>query len=162
MLAAVALIARGIFLGRPVTTRHAMGAVGVLCAGLCARVVSLGLLGNSLVAGSGLVLMWPTTARPQPDALRRVWALVNATHADPLAPFAMQSRKSRYFNATGTAAMAYRTRLGFAVVSGDPIGDQAEFGQLVTAGRRRSRLNASHLLSGTRYGVRRVTVGEDE
>jgi hypothetical protein len=93
VLAAAALIARGIFLGRPVTTRHAMGAVGVLCAGLCARVVSLGLLGNSLVAGSGLVLMWPTTARPQPDALRRVWALVNATHADPLAHLLRCSRE---------------------------------------------------------------------
>ena len=85
--------------------------------------MSLGLLGNALVASSGLVLMWPITARPQPDALRRVRALVNATHADPLAPFELQPRKSRYINATGTAAMAYRIRPVFAVVSVDPIGD---------------------------------------
>jgi lysylphosphatidylglycerol synthetase-like protein (DUF2156 family) len=31
-----------------------------------------------------------------------------------------------------TAGIAYRTRLGFAVVSGDPIGDVTQFGPLVT------------------------------
>ena len=50
---------------------------------------------------------------------------------DPLAPFAMQSLKSYLFNADGTAAIAYRTRIGFAVVSGDPLGDEDQFPQLV-------------------------------
>jgi lysylphosphatidylglycerol synthetase-like protein (DUF2156 family) len=35
------------------------------------------------------------------------------------------------FSADGTAALAYRTRLGYAVVSGDPVGDEAQFPQLV-------------------------------
>jgi len=60
-----------------------------------------------------------------------VWELVNATRGDPLAPFAMHSSKSYCFNTAKTAAIAYRTRLGFAVVSGDPIGDVAQFDNLV-------------------------------
>jgi len=131
ILAAVALIARGIFLGRPVTAAHAWAAMMVLLAGLGARLLSFDLLGDVLIAGAGLVLMWPTTSPPQPEALPRVWALVNATRGDALAPFAMQSLRSFHFNADGTAAIAYSTRLGFAVVGGDPVGDDARFPELV-------------------------------
>ncbi len=131
ILAAVALIARGIFLGRPVTAAHASAAMVVLFTGLGMHVLSFDLLGNVLIPGAGLVLMWPTAARPQPDALPQVWALVNATHGDPLAPFTMHSLKSYHFSADQTAAIAYRTRIGFAVVSGDPIGDQTQFPGLV-------------------------------
>jgi len=46
---------------------------------LFAHFLSLGMLGNVLVAASGLVLMLPTRAQPQPDMLDQVWALVNAT-----------------------------------------------------------------------------------
>ncbi|MDP7701236.1 bifunctional lysylphosphatidylglycerol flippase/synthetase MprF [Mycobacterium sp. TY815] len=130
LLAAVVLIARGVFLGRPVTPRHMVGSAALLSAGLFAHFLAFGGWGNVLVAASGLVLMWPTSAEPQPELLQRVWALVDATEADPLAPFAMHSLKSYYFNATGTAAIAYRTRLGFAVVSGDPIGDKTQFERL--------------------------------
>lgn len=131
LLAAVALIARGIFLGRPVTTGHAWAAAGAVAAGLGAHFLSFAPLGNLLVVGSGLALMWPTTVRPQPELLARVWALVDDTRGDPLAPFAMHSSKSYHFSADGTAAIAYRARLGFAVVSGDPIGDAGQFGGLV-------------------------------
>ena len=131
VLAAVALIARGIHLGRPVTTGHAAIAAVAVSAGLGAHSFLLAGLGNIFIAGSGLALMWPTAAPPQPALLPEVWALVNATRGDALAPFAMQSSKSYYFNAGRTAAIAYRTRLGFAVVSGDPIGDVTRFGPLV-------------------------------
>lgn len=131
ILTGVALIARGIFLGRPVTAAHATSAMVVLLVGLGAHLLLYDLLGDVLVAGAGLVLMWPTTARPQPEDLPRVWSLVNTTQGDPLAPFAMQSLKSSYFNDAGTAAIAYRTRIGFATVSGDPIGDETQFPQLV-------------------------------
>lgn len=131
ILAAVAFIARGISLGRPVTAAHAATAAVVLLTGLGAHMLSFDLLGDVVIAGACLALMWSTTARPQPDALPRVWSLVNATHADPLAPFAMQSRKCPFFSADGTAMLAYRTRVGFAVVSGDPIGDSTRFGELV-------------------------------
>lgn len=131
ILAAVAFISRGIFLGRPVTAAHAVAAVGVLLAGFAAHILAFDVPGNLLIASSGLVLMWPTTARPQPDQLPRVWALVNATAGDPVAPFAMQMLKSYFYSDDGTAAIAYRTRLGYAVVSGDPIGDQRRFEELV-------------------------------
>lgn len=131
ILAAVGLIARGIFLGRPVTAVHATAAMVVVLAGLGLHVLSFDLLGSVVIAGSGLVLMWPTAAAPQPQALARVWALVNATRGDALAPFAMQSLKSYFFSADGAAAIAYRTRMGFAVVSGDPIGAPGRFAQLV-------------------------------
>ena len=131
VLAAVAFVARGIFLGRPVTARHATAAAVVLFAGIAAHVLSFDLLGDVLIAGSGLALMWPTSARRQPGDLSRVWALINATSGDPLAPFAMQAGKCYLFSADGTAALAYRTRIGYAVVSGDPVGDEARFTQLV-------------------------------
>lgn len=129
--AAVALIARGIFLGRPVTALHASAAVTALVVGLGAHVVSFDLLGDVLIAGSGLALMWPTSARPRAADLPRVWALINATSGDPLAPFAMQTGKCYHFSTDGSAALAYRTRSGYAVVSGDPFGDERQFAQLV-------------------------------
>ncbi len=131
VLAAVTLIARGIFLGRAVTAMHATAAALFLVMGLGAHVLSFDLLGDLLIAGSGLVLMWPTSAHPRPGDLPRVWALINATEADPLAPFAMQTGKCYHFSAAGSAALPYRTRMGFAVVSGDPIGDEAQFPELV-------------------------------
>lgn len=131
VLAAVALIARGIFLGRPVTTAHAAAAALSVVAGLGWHVLGFNIFGNLLIVGSGLVLMWPTSSHPQPEDLPRAWALVDATANDPLAPFAMQTGKSYHFSAAGTAALAYRTRLGFAVVGGDPIGDEACFPELI-------------------------------
>jgi lysylphosphatidylglycerol synthetase-like protein (DUF2156 family) len=131
VLAAVALIARGIFLGRPVTARHAIAAAVVLVAGTGAHVLSFDIFGDVLIAGSGLALMWPTSARRQPGDLPRVWALINVTSGDSLAPFAMQAGKCYHFSADGTAALAYRTRVGYAVVSGDPVGNEAQFSQLV-------------------------------
>lgn len=131
VLAAVAFVARGIFLGRPVTALHAGAAALFMLAGLGSHVLGLDLLGHLLMAGSGMVLMWPTPSHPRPGDLPKVWALINATANDPLAPFTMQTGKSYHFNPAGTAALAYRTRMGFAVVGGDPIGDEAGFAALV-------------------------------
>jgi lysylphosphatidylglycerol synthetase-like protein (DUF2156 family) len=128
---AVAFIARGIFLGRPVTAAHAWMAMALLIAGFAARVVFVDALGNVFMVAAGIALMWPTAARPNPADLPKVWALVNVTAGDPVAPFAMQALKCYHFNADGTAAIAYRTRCGYAVVSGDPIGDEAQFPELV-------------------------------
>jgi lysylphosphatidylglycerol synthetase-like protein (DUF2156 family) len=131
LLTAVILVARGGLLGRPVTVSHAAIALVMFLTGLGAHSASLVLLGDGLVAAAGAVLMWPMASRPDPDALPRVWSLIEATHGDPLAPFAMQSTKSYYFDAEGVATIAYRTRLGFAVVSGDPIGQCDRFPTLV-------------------------------
>ena len=127
----MALIARGIFLGRPVTIAHA-GAAGVFAVlGVGLHMLSFDLLGDVLIAGSGLVLVWPTSSHPRLEDLPRAWALIKASSDDPLAPFTMQTGKSFHFNAAGTAALSYRTRMGFAVVGGDPIGDHAQFAELV-------------------------------
>jgi lysylphosphatidylglycerol synthetase-like protein (DUF2156 family) len=131
VLAAVTLIARGIFLGRPVTTMHAAAAALFVLAGLGSHVLSFDLLGDVLIASSGLVLMWPTSAHPRPEDLPRIWALIDATRDDPLAPFAMQTGKCYHFTADGTAALAYRTRLGYAAVGGDPVGNEDKFPELV-------------------------------
>jgi lysylphosphatidylglycerol synthetase-like protein (DUF2156 family) len=131
ILVAVILIARGVFLGRPVTAGHATAASAVCVVGIAMVFLAFDLLGNLLVVASAVVLMWPTSARPNPADRPRIFALVNATTGDPLAPFAMQPSKCYHFNADGAAAIAYRTRLGFAVVSGDPIGDGTRFAALV-------------------------------
>ncbi|OBH13686.1 bifunctional lysylphosphatidylglycerol flippase/synthetase MprF [Mycobacterium sp. E1747] len=131
VLVAVAWIARGIFLGRPVTAMHAAAAAGFVLAGLGLHVLSFDLLGDLVIASSGLVLMWPTASHPSPEDLPRIWTLIQATKDDPLAPFAMQTGKSYHFTADGSAALAYRTRLGIAVVGGDPIGDETRFSELV-------------------------------
>jgi len=131
LLSAVALIARGIFLGRPVTAAHAWLALAAVLAGLGAHMLVFDLLGNMIIVSAGGLLMWPTEARPNPDELPRIWALVDMTKGDPLAPFAMQDMKCYHFNVDGTAAIAYRTRMGYAVVAGDPVGDETRFAELV-------------------------------
>jgi lysylphosphatidylglycerol synthetase-like protein (DUF2156 family) len=132
LLSAAALIARGIFLGRPVTAAHAWLALAAVLAGLGAHVLVFDLVGNLLIVAAGGLLMWPTGARPNHAELHQIWALVEMTTEDPLAPFAMQDLKCYHFNADGSAAIAYRTRMGYAVVSGDPIGDQSRYAELVS------------------------------
>jgi lysylphosphatidylglycerol synthetase-like protein (DUF2156 family) len=131
VLVAVAWMARGIFLGRPVTTMHAVAAAFSVLVGLGLHVLSFDFFGDVMIASSGMVLMWPTTSHPRPGDLPQLWKLINATGGDALAPFAMQSGKSYHFTGDGTAALAYRTRMGIAVVSGDPVGDEAHFPELV-------------------------------
>jgi lysylphosphatidylglycerol synthetase-like protein (DUF2156 family) len=131
VLGAVAFIARGIFLGRPVTAMHAVAAALFVVAGLGAHVLYFDLLGDLLIVGSGVVLMWPTTAHPRPEDLPRIWKLIDASADDPLAPFAMQTGKCYHFTADGTAALAFRTRLGYAAVGGDPVGNEEKFPELV-------------------------------
>lgn len=131
VLVAVGWIARGIFLGRPVTAAHATAAALCLLAGLGLQVLAFDLIGDLVIASSGLVLMWPTTSHPRPEDLPRAWRLIDATRGDPLAPFTMQTGKTFHFSADGGAALAYRTRLGIAVVGGDPIGEEAQFPHLV-------------------------------
>ena len=66
ILVAVAFIARGIFLGRPVTAAHAWMAVALLFGGFAARIVVSEVTSDILIIGAGIVLMWPTSARPEP------------------------------------------------------------------------------------------------
>lgn len=124
LLGAVVLVARGDLLGRPVTIGYASVAAVMFSAGTCADLLGLQLFDGGLVAGAAMVLVWPMPSHPDPAALPRVWALIEATRGDPLAPFTMQSTKSYFFEPGGAAAFAYRARCGFAVISGDPIGQR--------------------------------------
>lgn len=131
LLAATMLLARGIYLGRPVTSRHAAIAVAMLLAGLGGHLLGGAVVGGLLVAGAGMALMWPLPSRAGPGDPLEVWPMICATQRDPLAAFAMHSAKSWFFNDDRSAALAYRTRLGFAVVSADPVGDPSVHGALV-------------------------------
>jgi len=62
---------------------------------------------------------------------RRVRALVERYGHDSLAFFALRHDKSYFFSPSGRAFLAYRVVAGCALVSGDPIGDTAEFAPLV-------------------------------
>jgi hypothetical protein len=74
LLAAVVLVARGIYLGRPVTSAHAGAALTILAAGIGAHLLGIGVSGDLLVAGAGLALMWPLPSRPGPDGPESVAA----------------------------------------------------------------------------------------
>jgi lysyl-tRNA synthetase, class II len=50
---------------------------------------------------------------------------------DTLAPFTLRADKHFFFAAAGTSFIAYRVVAGVALVSGDPVGDEAAFPQLV-------------------------------
>lgn len=130
ILLSVGFIARGIFLGRPVTYGHAAWAAAAVVVAMGVAILQFEYLGDVLVIAAGLILMWPASARPQPELLPQIAALVAQTPDDPLAVFAMHSRRSYYLDADGTAAIAYRTRCGIAVVGGDPIGDELRFESL--------------------------------
>ncbi|MUL84712.1 MULTISPECIES: bifunctional lysylphosphatidylglycerol flippase/synthetase MprF [unclassified Mycolicibacterium] len=127
--AAVAL--HGLVLGRPLTRPHVgIAAVGLLL-GLIAGVTGHPAAAWIFLALAAVIAVRPTGSTAQPGALPTVSSLIDGTPGDPLAPFAMTAGKSYVFSADAKAALAYRTLAGFAVVSGDPIGDRASYREVV-------------------------------
>ncbi|WP_084480360.1 bifunctional lysylphosphatidylglycerol flippase/synthetase MprF [Nocardia grenadensis] len=127
------LVARGVYLRRPITYPHITVAVLVLAiASIAYRIHHPG-VGFALLAATGFVLVLPQRAGSQPYRIDRVAELVGRTEGDPLAPFAMHSAKAYFFDRRSTAAIGYRTRFGVAVVGGDPVGDRAAFPDLISA-----------------------------
>ncbi|MDE1669945.1 MULTISPECIES: bifunctional lysylphosphatidylglycerol flippase/synthetase MprF [Nocardia] len=169
-------IARGLHLRRPITLPHVTATVlVVVVAHLAYRAEHPG-AGFVLLAASGFVLVRPLASKPQPEQLYRVAELVRRTEGDPLAPFALHSAKTYFFDSSSTAAIGYRTRFGVAVVAGDPIGDRAAFPELITAfsefavdhGWRVAVLGASpelaelwRLRALEHRGLRAVPIGRD-
>ena len=129
--AAVVIVARGIHLGRPVTLAHATAALLAALGTVAAHLLGTPLLAGAMAVGAAAALVWPMPSRPDSAALPDIWRLICQTHGDPLAPFAMNHQKSYFVNAERSAALAYRARLGLAVVSGDPIGHPDAFADLV-------------------------------
>lgn len=128
---AIAAIGHGLLLGRPVTAAHAVLASLVLVSSILIGAHGYTEAAAAGIVVSGVLLVCPSRSRPEPDALPRVWSLVQATEGDPLAAFAMATEKSYVFSADATAAVAYRAVGGFAVVSGDPIGNCARYHEVV-------------------------------
>src|SRR4051794_5247366 len=119
------VVARGLSRGRRVIVPHAVGALAILA---IARFADMkGHPGTAWLAtiSAGAALVLPD--RPEQPAAaeerRHVWALVDGTTGDALAPFALRTDKSYVFSPDGLAAVAYRVRFGTAVASGDPVGD---------------------------------------
>ncbi|MGW2662468.1 bifunctional lysylphosphatidylglycerol flippase/synthetase MprF [Nocardia tengchongensis] len=125
-------VARGLYLRRPITLPHLTGAAMTLVVSNFSYRTEHPGIGFVFLAVSGAILVLPQGSKPQPEQLPRVAELVRRSTLDPLAPFALHSSKTYYFDAHGSAALAYRARLGFAVVSGDPIGDPSRFPALLT------------------------------
>jgi lysyl-tRNA synthetase class 2 len=88
------------------------------------------------VAGAGWLLIgWtgPWRYRLRQEARERALArdLVAAWGADTLAPFVLRADKSYFFSETERGFLAYRVVGGVAIVSGDPVGPPAEYGDLL-------------------------------
>lgn len=151
---ALAVVGRGIALGRPPVVRHLLAAVALL---VLARLTSGrgdAALAQVMLIGAALAALWAPPSPPSTaDQRRRIVDLVDRTPEDCLAPFAQRLDKSYVFSPDGQAAIAYRVRLGVAVVSGDPVGPRES--QLAAAQTFVSIANAN----GWRVGV--LGAGED-
>jgi lysylphosphatidylglycerol synthetase-like protein (DUF2156 family) len=120
---AAAALGRGIGLRRPVLLPHLLAAAALLFISHYAGARGHEVLEQSAIVLAGVVALWAPAAAPGTASERRhVWSLVNMTPNDAIAPFAMRHDKSYVFSPDGLAAVAYRTRFGVAVASGDPLG----------------------------------------
>jgi lysyl-tRNA synthetase class 2 len=98
-------------------------------------------------------------------------ALVEAYGSDSLSFFALRRDKSYLFSPSRGAFLAYRVVGGTALVSGDPVGDEAELDPLLDELRRVARargwriavVGASdrHLDRYRRLGLRPIPMGEE-
>ena len=88
----------------------------------------------------GALYLWfrPIAAQLQEGAIARAAAerIVGETGCDTLCFFALRGDKRYFFSPSGRTFLAYRVVNGVALVSGDPIGDEAESGELVAEFRR--------------------------
>jgi lysyl-tRNA synthetase class 2 len=98
------------------------------------------LLGLGLVLGFLALYFW---LRPFGHAVaqtvgerRMARALVDAYGSDSLSFFALRRDKSYLFSPSRRAFLAYRVVAGTALVSGDPVGDDAEIDELLAELRR--------------------------
>jgi lysyl-tRNA synthetase class 2 len=128
-----------------------------------------------LLAGFIALGLWP---RPLSEAVaqtvgerRLARDLVEQYGSDSLSFFALRRDKSFFFSPTRRAFLAYRVVSGAALVSGDPVGDAAEFDALLAEFRRIAHargwrlaiLGASResLPRYQRLGMRAISIGNE-
>ena len=107
------------------------------------------LTGAGIVLGFGALYLW---LRPFGQAVaqsvgeRRVArALVESYGSDSLSFFALRRDKSYLFSASRRAFLAYRVVAGTALVSGDPVGEEAEIDALLAELQRLVRAHGWRL-----------------
>jgi lysyl-tRNA synthetase class 2 len=133
------------------------------------------LLGLAVVFGSLALYFW---LRPFGHAVAQTMgerqvarALVDAHGSDSLSFFALRRDKSYLFSPSRRAFLAYRVVAGTALVSGDPVGDEAEFDDLLAELRRIARTSGwrfavvgasdAHLERYRALGLKPVSIGEE-
>jgi lysyl-tRNA synthetase class 2 len=133
------------------------------------------LLGLAVVFGSLALYFW---LRPFGQAVaqtvgerRMARSLVDAYGSDSLSFFALRRDKSYLFSPSRRAFLAYRVVAGTALVSGDPVGDEAEIDDLLSElhrvvrarGWRLAVVGASdaHLERYRALGLKPVSIGEE-
>ena len=98
------------------------------------------LVAVSLVLGSRALQLWlrPVSerVRQSTEERRLVRELVRTRGDDSLAFFSLRRDKSYFFSPTGRTFLAYRVVGGVALVSGDPVGEEGEFFDLLGEFRR--------------------------
>jgi lysyl-tRNA synthetase class 2 len=173
--------------GNPATTRPLLGLAAALAA-VAATALAIDLDGRhppdratDVVTAVGVLLgfaalyLWLrplSLAVAQTVAERRdVRALVDTHGRDSLSFFALRRDKSYLFSSSGRAFLAYRVVAGNALVSGDPVGEEAEFDGLLGAmvGLARAKgwrlavlaASAEQLDRYRRHGLRPIRLGEE-
>jgi lysyl-tRNA synthetase, class II len=173
--------------GDPGTVRPLLGIV-VTAVAIAAVVVGIDLRGVDLpdrasdsltalgfVVGFTALFLWlrpiSHVARQTVGERRVARALVDAYGRDSLSFFSLRRDKSYFFSPTRKSFLAYRVVAGAALISADPVGDEAEFDSLLEEFRRVARahgwrlavLGASeqHLERYRRLGLRAIAIGEE-
>jgi lysyl-tRNA synthetase class 2 len=133
------------------------------------------LTGVGLLLGFYALYLW---LRPLSQSVAQTVAehrlardIVDEFGRDSLSFFALRRDKSLFFTPSGRAFLAYRVVGGTAIVSGDPVGDEAEFDALLAEFRRvaRSRgwrfavvgVSQEHLARYERLGMRSLAMGDE-
>ena len=132
---ALLLVARAVALGRPLVRSHVIACVMLIVVAHQANSMGHLTVAWTSAIAAGAVVGFPRRA-PEPagaDDRRHVWALVDRSVGDTLAPFALRSDKAYVFTPDRSAAIAYRVRFGTAIASGDPVGDPQASGAAIDA-----------------------------
>jgi len=134
---------------------------------------------DELVAAAGFVLgfralyLWlrPFSQRVRQgvEERRTARAIVEAEGRDSLSFFALRRDKSWFFSPSGRAFLAYRVVGGCALVSGDLIGEEEEFDELLSEfrrvvhahGWRLAFLGAADLERYERLGLKAIKIGDE-
>lgn len=167
------LVARAVAIGRPLVRLHLAASVALIAVAQVANTMDHFVLSWTAAIAAGAVVGLPRRPPSPADAddRRHVWALVDRSIGDTLAPFALRTDKTYVFTPDRSAAVAYRVRFGTAIASGDPVGDPESREAAIDAfiahadanGWRSAVLGASERMVDVwrARGMRALSIGRD-